>query len=410
MGVLILPTLISYSRMLTRLALGLEKQPHLIAHVARTLTDESGARVTLPEKAANIMRQAFVTCLNDRTANASGAKEGKLQGKKTAIYTIANMCLKVFFDCKKTRNAEQIFANIYSQSPPLELYPSAERVTYLYYLGRYQFIVGQFYRAVLALEAAYSQCRQDFIKQRRQILIFLMTSNIILGRFPSKSLYDRPEAQGLAEKFQPICESIAKGDLATFKRLTDIKGPNAPWFYKYRVLLQLRNRCEVLLWRSLCRKVFLVSGDEGDTTSRKAATLNLNEVLAAFCYCERQAISPPQPQTATKGYVHPDFTGVVDPQQSKVLLPTMMQIESIMSSLVSQGLLGGFISHRQQKFAVQGAKRKGVLAAGFPNPWTVFKEKYDDEVPGWKVAGGGAILGGLSATESTATETGKMFL
>ncbi|KAI9666470.1 MAG: hypothetical protein M1821_004406 [Bathelium mastoideum] len=411
MGIVILPTVIAYSQILSRLSIGLEKQAKVMEPLKRKAIVGGGGRETLPEKATNIMRQAFVTCLNDRTGGINGLKDGKPAGKKVAIYTIANLCLKILFDCKKTRNAETFFSNIYAQAPPLATYPASERVTYLYYLGRFQFINGHYYRAVLALDAAYAQCLPSATKQRRLILIFLITSNIILGRFPSKALYERPEAEGLAEKFEPICKAIAKGDLATFRQLTSVNRPQAEWFLHYRILLQLGSRCEVLVWRSLCRKVFLLTGAQGDMNSRKAPTLNLKDVVAAACFLEQRAMLPPERQAPPPGqrhtnwifesqqphssdvYIDPDFQGAVDPKEVESMLPNMMEVESVLTSLINQGLLGGFISHKQQKFAIQGAKKKGPLAAGFPNVWEVIKSKNDNEVPGWKVEGGGAILG-----------------
>ena len=230
-----MPTVIAYSRVLARLAIGLDKRPELIAHLTKQSSDDSGVRETLPERAANILRQAFVTCLNDRTGTASGVRDGKPDGKKVGIYTIANLCLKILFQCRKTRNAEQIFSNIYNQSPPLSIYPRPERITYLYYLGRFLFSNNHFYRAQNALQAAYDQCPPHRLKQRRLILIYLVASNIILGRFPSQPLYSQPEAAGFLERFAPLCRCIARGDLATFRRLTDTKNEHAAWFLLKRV-------------------------------------------------------------------------------------------------------------------------------------------------------------------------------
>jgi len=100
-GVIILPTVISYARMFARLAIGLDKRPELIAHLVRKASfEDDGARETLPERAANILRQAFVTCLNDRTPTASGTRGGKPDGKKSGIYKIANLCLKILFQVR----------------------------------------------------------------------------------------------------------------------------------------------------------------------------------------------------------------------------------------------------------------------------------------------------------------------
>jgi hypothetical protein len=376
LGVLILPTVISFSRMLSRLAIGLDKQPELIAHLARGATDDGGVSETLPERAANIVRQAFVTCLNDRS---SGVKDGKPEGKKIGIYKAANLVLKILFQCRKNRNAEQIFVNIDNQSPPLAIYPRAERVTYLYYLGRYLFSVNQFYRAKQALQEAHSNCRNSCLQQKRLILVYLIASNIILGRFPSTSLYQRPEAIGLGDIFHPICKSIASGDFVSFQSLLGYDAPYASWFLKFRILLPLRTRGEVLVWRSLIRKTFLINGAHGDTTSRKAHTVALEDVLVLY-----RALEQRLDKQAGNNYVDADLDGI-DDDNGTSREPDMLQMESICSSLVEQGLLNGYISHSQRRFAIQGARQKGSpLIAGFPVPYQVISNNCDDHVPGWK--------------------------
>ena len=404
-GLIVLPTVISLSRTLARLAIGLDKRPDLVAHLTRRESsagnEEAIERVTLVESSANVIREAFKKCLSERSGNVSGINSnGKPEGRRMGIYLTANLCLKLFFHCKKLRSAEQIFGNIYQQSPPLALFPASQRVTFLYYLGRYHFANNHFHRAQLALQAAYDQCHRRCSKQRRSILIYLITSNIILGRFPSNLLLRRSEARGLAEKFRPICQCIVKGDLATFRSLLALDGNNAEWFLSKRILLQLRNRCEVLVWRSLARKTFLLCGTQGDTSNKRAPTLDLQDMLVLVTFLERQALGLDrpigrmphtnmifrQPDPAVEpeeqqGYVDPDLADVVDPCGPD--LPNIETIESMVASLVEQDLLHGFISHKSARFAIIGAKTVGALSAGFPNVWEVIKTKVDDEVPGW---------------------------
>ena len=337
---------------------------------------------------------------------------------------MANLCLKLFFHCRKLRSAEQIFGNIYQQSPPLGLFPASQRVTFLYYLGRYLFANNHFYRAQLALQTAYDQCHAQCISQRRLILIYLTTSNIILGRFPSSRLLQRPEAAGLAEKFLPICAAIAKGDLASFRKYMDLDAQNAEWFLQKRILLQLSNRCEVLVWRSLARRTFTLSGSQGAVTSqgdvvRKAApTLSLQDMLTLATLLEKRVLGfaedTPKPSELTNGhtgtqrthtnaififpkaetqlpqdaktevpygYVDPDLADVVPPEPP--LLPNMEIIESIIASLIEQGLLHGFISHAQHRFAIMGVKDARPVQVGFPRVWDVINAKANREVPGW---------------------------
>src|SRR5215471_6903367 len=259
MGVIVLPTVLYLSKVLAKLAMGLDRRPELIAHLmregAKPNWEEATEKITLVEKSANVVREAFIKCLTDRSG-AVGT-QGKPEGKRVGIYLMANLCLKL-------RNAEQMFASINAQSPPLSYFPASQRVTYLYYLGRYLFSNNLFFPAQTALQAAYNQCHRQALSQRRLILTYLIPCNIILGRFPSATLLQRPESNGLAEIFVPICRLIASGDFVAFRSHLAVDSPHADWFARKGILLQLRNRCEILVWRSLTRKVFIFGGFHGD--------------------------------------------------------------------------------------------------------------------------------------------------
>ena len=426
MGLVVLPTVISLSRTLARLAIGLDKRPDLIRHLDRREStvggDEASEKVTLVEGSANVIREAFKKCLSERSGSSSGLdSNGKPEGRRIGIYLTANICLKLFFHCRKLRSAEQIFGNIYSQSPPLDLYPVSQRVTFLYYLGRYHFANNHFFRAQLALQTAYDQCHAQAIAQLRLILIYLIASNIILGRFPSFQLLHRPEATGLADKFEPLCTAIIKGDLASFRRFLDLDSANADWFLHKRILLQLSNRCEIIVWRSLARRTFLLAGSHGDAANKRAPTLALQDMLELAIFLEKKALglvdqeskpngmtngltskprahtnaifmfprepSPgPQSQNADEtilpdGYTDPDLIDVVDP--APPVLPTMETVESLVASLVEQDFLHGFISHSSHRFAITGAKNASPTQVGFPPVWEVIRARSNTEVPGW---------------------------
>nr|POF15609.1 pci domain-containing protein [Quercus suber] len=392
MGYLMLPVVIANAQCVCRLAIGLDKQPQLMN---LTETSDDGTRETLPERAANILRKAFTTCTNDRSAYLTA--DGKPDGKKRGIYILANLCLKILFQCRKTRNAKQIFEGVANQnSPPFTAYPKSQRVTYLYYLGRYLFQNSHFYRAQLALQYAYDECpvSERCTGQRRRVLIYLVTCNIILGRFPSNALLQRPEAQGLAEHFMPLCLAIRKGDLKTFAQHLDLDGPHAAWFLHFRILIQLRNRCEVLVWRSLVRKIWLLNGTRPTPGSRVAPQVDLADLVSAFAHLEARG-----GRAVDRDYTDPDFVGVHYSDEDYTL-PDTTSVESKLASLIDQGLLSGFISHDKGKFAIKGALTQGgnILAAGFPLPWKVLMldtvaADEDEIVPGWKRDATGAAPG-----------------
>ncbi|KAL4865390.1 hypothetical protein BDV12DRAFT_200137 [Aspergillus spectabilis] len=488
-GIVVLPTVLYLSKVLAKLAMGLDRRPELVAHLLRLEggpdQDESTEKVTLVEKSANVVREAFIKCLTDRSGTPG--IHGKPEGKRVGIYLMANLCLKLLFQCGKLRNAEQMFASITAQSPPLKHFPASQRVTYLYYLGRYLLSNNLFFPAQIALQSAYDQCHRQAVNQKRLILTYLIACNIILGRFPSQDLLQRPEAEGLVDKFVPLRQLIARGDYIAFREhLTN--SPNTEWFARKGILLPLRNRCEILVWRSLARKVFIHGGFHGEPQGQAQRGpppfLYLTKLEAAVRWLKAQHQSPisatsfatnPHKSANDTQYgsqvvsvaPDPDFVNLDHPitneppnppllskyadylcpsayfsstgqsllNQNNSLIdgapdsnytsydlnpyteppypnsdpanssPLMREIESILASLLTQGLMRGYLTHKNPRFAIPGARLRGALPTGFPNVWqTIYaREKEDTGVPGWvkpppgmAFGGGGAAPAGLA--------------
>ncbi|KAH7312938.1 COP9 signalosome-like protein complex subunit 12 [Rhexocercosporidium sp. MPI-PUGE-AT-0058] len=410
-GLVMLPTSIRLCSSLARLAIMLDKRPDLTRRMVEVKDVDQGEKKTLVESTAETIQRAFTLCLNERTTSRNGiGRDGKPEGKKIGIYSFANMVLKLLFKSRKTSLAKQLFTNIVAASPPLGLYPAAQRVTYLYYLGRYHFATGHFYYAQQCLQSAYDQCHNQCIKQRRTILIYLVSANLILGRLPSSAFAGRPESD-ILEKFLPIANAIRKGNMPAFKRALGPEFGHERWFFEHGILLQLQSRCEVLVWRSLARRVFLLTYNfPWDPESKKAPTLSLDDVVAAFQFCQKvlegwqKPVDPHAFMQSGRTHTNALFMKAPDlvppPQGPKSLLigrgmifgnkmPELSDVEPIIASLIQQGLLHGFISHTQGKFAIIGAKQKGgPLQAGFPPVWEVLRDRAVSEhrvaeCPGW---------------------------
>jgi hypothetical protein len=221
----------------------------------------------------------------------------------------------------------------------------------------------------------------------------------------------RPEAQAILEKFIPISKAIKKGDMITFKHALGPESGNEQWFFKKGILLPLLFRCEVLVWRSLARRVFLLTYQfPTDPNSRKAPTLEFASIVTAAQYFQKILEGWQRPVDAITqmqgGRTHtnaifmkkPDLAP--PPEGAKKLtahqgmvfgntMPDYKEVEAIVASLVQQGLLHGYLSHAQGKFAIVGSKQRGgPLNAGFPSVWEVLQaraeaEGRNSEVPGW---------------------------
>ncbi|KAL3421111.1 cop9 signalosome complex subunit 12 [Phlyctema vagabunda] len=436
-GIVVLPTAIQLSAALAKLAITLDKRPDLTQKLRKVANMDQGGetRKSLVEGTAESIQRAFTMCLTERTSNRNGiGMDGQPEGKKIGIYSFANLVLKLLFQCHKTRLANQLFTNISQNSPPLSLYPASQRVTYLYYLGRFQFSNNHFYHAQRCLQAAYDQCHAQCISQRRMILIHLISSNLILGRFPSRDLVGRPEAQDIIERFLPIAKAIKDGDLVAFKDSLGPTGGNEEWFFKKGVFLPLMYRCEILVWRSLARKVFLLSYEASDDTNpRKAPTMDLSSMAAAAQLCQKvlqdrikdngDTTKPKQSKAVmdgTRKVLH-----ILAPVTKRIplsahagviygsLVPDTKEIEAVIASLVQQGLMHGFISHSQGKFAILGKKQRGgAIKAGFPNVWEVLKARAtrdgkDVDIPGWVQTEIKAPMGGVVNLSGIARPVGS---
>jgi nuclear mRNA export protein PCID2/THP1 len=282
-------------------------------------------------------------------------------------------------------------------------------VTYLYYLGRFLFSNNHFYRAQLCLQEAYNQCHARCVNQRRLILVYLIAANLILGRFASKVFLSRPESADLLQKFAPITKAVRKGDIAAFKHSLGPEGGNEQWFFKKGLLLPLLSRVEVLVWRGLSRRVFLITYQlPADPNSRKAPTLDLKDLVVAAQYCQNilEGCKVTQGTPSGEPKKLSAHQGVVFGNRQ----PDLPEIEAIVASLVQQGLLHGFVSHNLSRFAVLGTKvRGGALNAGFPSPWGVMNDRAEGggtEVPGWVREERKVTLGGVVSLTGIARPVG----
>ncbi|KAF4974200.1 hypothetical protein FZEAL_8878 [Fusarium zealandicum] len=405
-GAMLLKTSMSLSETLARLTMSLNRRPELARRLRAVDEDK-----TIAESSAEIIQKIFTTCLTDR----SSGRYAKPEGKKIGVYMFGNLVLKLLFACRRTHLAKMIFVNISTISPPLSLYPAAQRVTFLYYLGRFNFSNNHYLRAALCLQDAYLQTPAQLVSHRTNILTYLIPCNILLGRFPSQALLQRQECQTLAPVFIPLCQAIRSGNFIQFQQHLAV---HETWLFEKGLLLTLSNRLRPLLWRSLSRKTFILTYvPPSDASSRKAATLDLADLQTAAVFLQRrlegwlpsgpsnlgrpQHVNPLLMKALANNAQSPEASTLAPPPGGpKSLRPnegviwgnanvTAEDVEMMVATLVQQGLMHGFIAHGQGRFAIIGAKAKGSpVLAGWPNVWhTIRDRRYDDldpeEVPGW---------------------------
>ncbi|RMZ87576.1 hypothetical protein DV736_g5193, partial [Chaetothyriales sp. CBS 134916] len=426
-GIVMIPIVLSFSRTLAVIAANLDRNPGLVRQrisLESSLSEDSN--VTFVEATANVLREAFIKCLSPSTPRLSRPTPSD---KRIGIYLTANSTLALLNRSGKLRNATQIFNSIQAQSPPLSYYPAAQRITYLYYLGRYHFANNHFLRAAIVLESAYRQCHPSFTSHRRLILIHLITANLTLGRLPSLQLLTRPECATFGHIFLQLISILKSGDIGAFHFFLDLPPPPTPpaphtsFLIKHRIILPLRNRLEPLVYRSLIRSTFRMTAyippPEGPE-AKKIPFLYLSSVRHAAIFSFSRI--PSHYYATIMDYVHPDFAnltptlshtgfnlssgtyssspatdlertaaaaaaaaaggteliGLFPPrrrhksenpdQEDQSVFPTIWTIENTFLSLIHQGLLAGFVAHGG---AAEGRQRwaiAGAKARGGPLP------------------------------------------
>ncbi|KAI5845817.1 hypothetical protein DFP73DRAFT_631254 [Morchella snyderi] len=250
-GVLLVPLVKATAALLTSAALRIDAQ----------IGDPSFG---CSHAAMNVLLRTFNSTLGERTLAASGAPTVQTLGKKAATLRIANLLFKLYFKLNQIRLCATIHTNINAASIPsyLHLYPKSDRCAYTYYLGRHHFFNAHFTTALSTLTGSYTLTRPTDTSQRRLLLLYMVTSALILGKFPSAALLARPEARGLAEMFYPVCRALRLGDFRGFRHALGDEGPDTwrrQWWIRRELYLALRNRCQILLWRGLVRRTWLIT-------------------------------------------------------------------------------------------------------------------------------------------------------
>ncbi|KAH8894065.1 hypothetical protein GQ53DRAFT_744841 [Thozetella sp. PMI_491] len=397
-GAMLLQTSIAISETLAKLVMVLNRRPELMSRIRTESAEDEGETKSIAEVAADIIQKIFTSCLTDR----SSTRWTEPKGKKVAVYTFANLTLKLLFACDKSRLAVQMFTNLSAFGPALSLYPASQRVTFLYYLGRFNFDHKHYYRAHLCFEEAYRQCPRQFLIHRRRVLEYWIPSNLLLARFPSQALLQRPEATGFADIFLPLCAAVRTGNFVAFHAAMK---DQRQWLWQKKVYLPLLYSLRPLVWRSFTRKTFILThnfanGDAGN----KSPLLDLKDVVTTAAYVQKllegyvrtKATRPQQPnallmQAVTNSASDSASALVPPPGGRKKLMPSeglifgnmkidLKAIEGVVAPLVYAGLLNGFISHASHVFAVEGTKRKGgnPVAAGWPNPYESIMERFKE--------------------------------
>ncbi|KAI9310146.1 hypothetical protein BX666DRAFT_2011347 [Dichotomocladium elegans] len=250
--------------------------------------------------AARLLSRMFNLMLTDRGPLSESKRRGILQ--------ITNLAFKIYTKLDNDRLCQTFISNLKKGGIEITDFELPEQVTYRYYMGRFEYYQNNLKEAEGHFSFAFRHCPNRAWRNKRLILEFLIPTRMILGRMPKDELLN---AYNLMEPYASLRESIRKGDIHGY--LTTLDSYMDYLSRKYAYLL-LRGRGIVLVWRSLLRRIFVMT---------HRAT---NEFAISFKACSDAV------HISSKSDEYDFF-----------------DIENLLVSLISQGYIRGYLHHEKQQ-------------------------------------------------------------
>ncbi|SPO44091.1 related to protein that forms a complex with Thp3p [Moesziomyces antarcticus] len=283
-----------------------------------------------------------------KAAGMAGNDRSQARGsetKRAAVLMLANLSFKAYFKLNNTRLCETVLGSVenalklnrtfaanngQNDESGEQCYSRADRVTYRYYLGRLRLFQHNIRAASTHLRWAFDNCTLRNLRNKRAILIPLVATYLILGRYPEPALL---EASNLSQTYGALMFYLKNGQAAA---AMDELDRHMDWLRFRGLYLILREKLQISLWRNLARRCLALSYGPAQASSAPP-TLRVDMLLSAARLAWR------------------------DPS----LQPS--DIEAILASLIDQGFVKGYILHSKGVLVLQKGPHMG-----FPPIWTVF--------------------------------------
>ncbi|EPQ28806.1 uncharacterized protein PFL1_03609 [Pseudozyma flocculosa PF-1] len=285
-----------------------------------------------------------------KSAGMAGNDRSQARGsetKRAAVLMLANLSFKAYFKLNNTRLCETVLGSVENALKLNRSFPGsatrqrddtgeacysrADRVTYRYYLGRLRLFQHSIKAAATHLRWAFDNCPNQHLKNKRLILIPLISTYLILGRYPDETLLS---ISSLTPQFSALVRNLRLGNGAGVNQELD---RHMDWFRVHGLYLILKEKLPISVWRNLARRCLVISRSAAPP-SAAPPTLGLAQLH----------------QVARLAWQEPELE--------------VEDVEAILTSLVDQGFVKGYILHSKNMLVLQ----KGPHL-GFPPIWSVFE-------------------------------------
>ncbi|KAJ2391773.1 hypothetical protein H4S02_001154 [Coemansia sp. RSA 2611] len=250
-------------------------------------------------QAASLLLRLLIDLLSDGSPMESSKKLGSL--------FVAALLLRISLRTSAAPGAYASKALEVKRMWDLPVFSRRDRTSYSYWLGRYYLVCYYVESARVQLEYAFGSCPEWHYHNKRAILRYLLVANMIRGRLPTQQLLEKYEMEPV---FAHLAYHFRKGNLAGFQR---VLADNMEFFRSQGNYLILLERTELLIYRNVILRLSRIQESEG-----RGRTISYRDVLVAFRL------------------------------SSQNLEMDVLEMESILSSLISQKFVLGFLFHHQQ--------------------------------------------------------------
>lgn len=211
---------------------------------------------------ADMLMTVFRVC-------ASDSRTSMEYTKRLGLMSIINLLFKCYFKTNKLHLCKPLILAIENNAGNKdikELFSTADKVTYNYFVGMKHMFENEFKGADKCLSFAFENCFKSSVSNKRKILICLIPVKITLGYMPDISILKKYNLR----EFEDVITAVKRGDI---RLLNEAIEKNAGFFIKAGIYLILE-KLKVITLRNLFKKIYLISGSFQIDVSRFQIALN----------------------------------------------------------------------------------------------------------------------------------------
>jgi len=285
--------------------------------VASGMADEAKKDIgcTYLRESLNSLMKGFTVVAKDRTPVTTPTS------KKLALFAVVNVLFKMYFKLntlqlcsklielveKKDRDGGSIMDN-------LHYFPVCDVVTYKYYFGRLKMFEDRYEEARECLRFAFRHCPRSELRNRQRILISLVPIEMCLGTFPSEHMARIYKLDVLVH----LGNAAKQGDLRTFNSLFE---EHQRTFIRLGVYLVLE-QVKIIAYRNLFKRVHGIMKKRLDANASNK--LSIEDLEAIIQWLGETSVD-------------------------------MDEIECILSNLIHQSKVKGYLSHQKRTLVISKA-------------------------------------------------------